>query len=72
MFYIRLMTDSSIELVKRYVKSYEAYFDHFSHDRLLAMAVNPLLVTQGFEDMIALMGDGSGNKIVETAKKLLR
>ena len=65
------MTADSIELTTRYVDSLNHYFNNISDDRLLAMAVNPLLATRGFDEMIALVGDEEGEKIKERAKKLL-
>ncbi len=45
----RLMTADSIELVKKVNKSFKEYFKKIPDDRLLAMAINPLLVSHGFE-----------------------
>ena len=64
---ISLMTADSIELTTRYVDSLNHYFNNISDDRLLAMAVNPLLATRGFDEMIALVGDEEGEKINEGA-----
>ena len=65
------MTSDPIELTNRYVDSLSHYFNNISEDRLLAMSVNPLLGTRGFDEMIALVGDEEGKKIKERAKKLL-
>ena len=68
-FSISLMT--SIELTLIYVDSLINHFNNISDDRLLAMSVNPLQATRGFDEMIALVGDKEGEKIKERAKKLL-
>ena len=66
------MTPESIQLTKRYVDSYTEYFNDISDNRLLVMSVNPLLVTHGFDEIIALLGDKEGNKIKERTKEILR
>ena len=67
----QLTTPDSIELTKRYVASFKEYFDDIPADRLRAMSVNPLLVTRGFEDIFALLGESDGKKLMEMAKDLL-
>ena len=72
MYFIIMMTTDSIELKQRYVNGYKEYFEDFHPDQLLAMAVNPLLATRGFKDMIALMGKRAGEKLKRESKDLLR
>jgi len=54
---ITLMTPDSIELVQRYITSYNKYFGAriLNLDRILAMVVHPLLPTQGFKALSMLM-----------------
>ena len=59
--------------------SLKEYFSEVHDDRLLAMAVNPLLATRGFEDVIALMDneddeddEGKGKQLVDKGKSLLK
>ena len=65
------MTDDSITLIGRYVVSYNEYFTTLRNDRILAMAVNPLLATPGCQDMLALMGHIKGQAFISKAKYLL-
>ena len=58
------MTNHSVELVKRVINSYKEYFKEIPDDRLLAMAVNPVMATKGFGDVVALLdADGAGEKL---------
>ena len=69
----RLMTEASRELVKRHVEAINEYFGKISDNRLLALAVNPVLATHGCVEIIALRTeDGDGEEIVARAKKLLK
>lgn len=66
-----MMEIASSQLIKRYVKSYEEYFTHIPDDRLLAMAINPILANRGCEDIKALLGDDEGQQLIDRAKDLL-
>lgn len=66
-----MMTLDSIELKDRYIRSIDEYFNQVNDDRLLAMIVNPLLATKGFQEVIALSDEGVGDQLLERAKKLL-
>ncbi len=71
--FLRLMNKHSIELVQKVIKSFDEYFKHIPDDCLLAMSVNPLLVTLGFADILVLLEeDGEGEKLQSRAKKLLQ
>ena len=67
----RMMTADSIQLVQRCRNSFEEYFKEIPDDRLIAFAVNPLLATLGFADIIELLDNGEGEKLKERAMKLL-
>ena len=65
-----MMTPNSIELIGKCVKSFNEYFNKIPDDRLLAMAVNPLLCTEGFSYIIGLL-DEKGEVLLNRAKRLL-
>lgn len=65
-----MMTDESIVLISKYQQAFKEYFDQFSDMRLLALGVNPLLATEGFKDIKALLGK-EGKDLIRRAKKLV-
>ena len=66
-----MMAADSIELVQRCRDSFKEYFEDMPDDCLLAFAVNPLLVTLGFTDIIELLNNGEGEKLNARAMKIL-
>ena len=53
--------------------SYDKYFPKIPDDCLLAMAVNPLMTSMGFDDIVKLLeDDGSGEMLKSKAKALLK
>ena len=67
------MTAHSIELIRRLCDSYDEYFPKITDDRLLAMTVNPVMATKGFDDIVKLLADdGSGDVLKARAKALLK
>ena len=67
------MTTHSTKLIQKLCDSYEEYFPKVPDDRLLAMAVNPLMSTMGFDDVVKLLeDDGSGEVLKSRAKALLK
>ena len=68
-----MMTAHSIELIRRLCYSYDEYFPKVTDDRLLAMTVNPVMATKGFDDIVKLLADdGSGEVLKARAKALLK
>ena len=64
------MTSDSIKLIERYESSLGEYFGKVTDDRLVAMSINPLLATLGFEDITALLLE-DGKVLVKRARDLL-
>ena len=66
----RLMSSESIKLAKRHLDSLKEYFGDVHDDRLLSMAVNPLLATHGSKEVVA-MNEEEGGQLVKKSKDLL-
>ena len=67
----RKLDDHAIKLIKRYKNSLEEYFGDVTDDRLLAFAVNPILATEGCDDIQVLLGEEEGGDLKNRAEKLL-
>ena len=67
----RMLSSTTIELISRVRKSFNEYFNEIPDDHLHALAINPLLITCGCADIIALKGE-AGMRLVERAKLLLK
>ena len=65
------MDNDAIELVQKYVDSLDEYFENVPDDRLLAMSMNPVLVTRWFKDIEVIMKE-EGLHLLDRAKNLLR
>ena len=69
----RMMAAHSIELIRRLCDNYDEYFPKVQDDRRLAMTVNPVMATKGFDDIVKLLADdGSGEVLKARAKALLK
>ncbi len=67
------MSEHAAELRKRYVRAYNEYFNDIPDARLLAMIINPLLATHGFDEIEFLLDDqDAAEALKERAKKLLK
>ena len=61
----RLMTEASRGLVKRHVVAINEYFGKISDDCLLALAVNPVLATDGCVEILLIIGLPASNGFQE-------
>ena len=72
LFCHRVMTAHSTELIQRVCDAYDNYYPKINDDHLLAMTVNPVMATKGFDDVVKLLeDDGSGAALKSRAKALL-
>ena len=63
------LSSASIELIKRFLTSYDEYFAQLNPDRLLAMMVHPIMAKHAFAEL-QIMRDDDG-KMFEEAKNIL-
>lgn len=64
------MSPDAIELVKRHFRAMVEYFSVIPDDRFLAFSVNPILVTLGVKDIMALREE-DGQELVDKSKEIL-
>ena len=69
--YFSMLNKDAIELARRHEEAYNEYFGKIPEESLLAFMLNPLLVTKGSAEIIALMGSYNGNEIIKDAKQVL-
>ena len=69
--YFSMLNKDAIELARRHKEAYNEYFGKIPEESLLAFMLNPLLVTKGSAEIIALMGSDNGNEIIKDAKRVL-
>lgn len=68
------MAKNTIELIERMQSSYHEYFAEIPDDRLMALSINPVLVTMGAIEIKSFMdidGQAKGSELVAKAKALL-
>ena len=70
------MSNHAKELRERYVEAFEEYFAEVPNNRVLAMVINPLLATYGFDEMEFWTNDEDAaaamrNKAMELLKERL-
>lgn len=66
-----MLNKDAIELARRHEEAYNEYFGKIPEESLLAFMLNPLLITNGSEEIVALMGADNGNEIIKDAKRVL-
>ena len=67
-----ILSSTTIELISKCRKSFKEYVQEIPDNRLLSLAINPLLATRGCKDIIALKDDAAGKRLVERAMRLFK